>query len=130
MARRLLKIVVAYLMLGLYITTMLAGEIVVLTCGCNSPHSKSHATCNHCCHHHCTSSSCNDTSRELINDCNAEAFNASHCCSHDHSTEVDLYTQPRVDDDYLHQNVVLALLVDLLVDISSSEESLDRKSVV
>lgn len=123
MTRRLLKIVVAYLMLGLYITTMLASEIVVLTCGCNSPHSKSHATCTHCCHHHCASSSCEDVSQDLLCDGVAEAFDASHCCSHDHSTEVELYTQPRVDND-LRQNVVLALLMDVLVNIPSSEESL------
>lgn len=110
----------AFVLLVLYISTMVAGDVMALTCGCCHDEADVHTAFRHV--HRCVESGCgcdNHTAQ-----CASPILKAHHECHHNHSTEVELYTHPRIDDSLLRQTILLAVLMDTSVEIESSENSL------
>lgn len=112
----------AFLLLVLYISTMVASDVVALTCGCCHDEADVHTAFRHI--HKCCSGDCENHSHNCANDCNTFVLKEHHNCHHNHSTEVKLYTHPRIDDTLLRQTILLAVLMDTAVDIEPSDNSL------
>lgn len=131
--RRLFQVASAMMLLVLYISTMLAGDVVALTCGCRHHEADVHTSFRHvhkcssgCCHHHdvvveheCSESTLPGEAGVVLTERN--------CCNHDHSTEVKLYVQPRTDDGQVRQTILLAVLMDNSVTISPVENLLSSE---
>lgn len=120
--RGVLKIASAFVLFVLYTTMELAGDIMALTCGCCHDEADVHTAFRHI--HKCCSADCEDHSHRCANEFNAFLLKEHHNCHHNHSTEVKLYLQPRIDDNSLRQTILLAVLMDNLVEISTPEDSL------
>lgn len=114
MANKIFKLVAASFTLLLYLSTMVASDVVALTChclvyhqdGCQIAHSHSSGKIYH--HHHtacgehseCGDCTDCDSHDEYNRDFCKISLQGSNCgCDHNHSTEVELYTQPRIGDD-------------------------------
>lgn len=115
------KIASAIALLVLYISTMVAGDVMSLMCGC--------------CHH--DHSADVHTAFRHIHKCDAEECHHDHAleyavpemkgrcsCNHDHSTEIKLYTPPQTLENSLRQTILLAVLMDNSVTIESPEGAL------
>lgn len=119
--RKLFKMASALMLLVLYISTMLASDVVALTCGCCHHEADVHTAFPHV--HKCSSVECECHNHSHSHECEAPVLKEHHSCNHDHSTEVELYTQPRVDDNSLRQIILLAAMTDTSVEIVAAENS-------
>lgn len=95
-------------MLLLYISMLAVGSVISLTCECEHHHHADIHTsfahvhqCTHSCHEECAGVQITD----------------HHCCNHDHSNQVELYTQPRITDDetIMRHSMVLAFVAQELL---------------
>ena len=124
MTDRIFKIVAASITLLLYLSTMVASDVVALTCHCMvyhngenqiaHTHSLHHAACcsNHFSHHHleCDDYDCCDSKSE--HNAISISLQSDDCnCGHDHSNNIELYTQPRSADDETELRYVAAAVV-------------------
>lgn len=104
----------ASLMLVVYVSVAFATDLISITCSCEHHHGADHHTAFlhvHECEVH-------------DHECCGVSLSDSDCCGHDHSTELELYTQPRVDDDQqgrLYQ--LLAVVTDSYLYCEDSSES-------
>ena len=115
------KIASAIALLVLYISTMVAGDVMSLMCGCcHHDHAADvHTAFRHI--HHCSSEEClHDHSQEY----QAPQMERRCGCNHDHSTRIKLYTPPQTSDHSLRQTILLAVLMDNAVTIESPEGAL------
>lgn len=113
--RKLFRVSSAMILLMLYISTMLASDVMALTCGCCDHEADVHTAFRHV--HKCTSSHCAEHDHSHFHECSAPVIKEHHSCNHDHSTEVKLYTQPRVEDGTLRETILLAAMMDTSVEI-------------
>ncbi len=114
MARKIFRVVVAFVMLVLYTSVMAASDIVALTCHCNSHRGDVHTSFNHI--HQCELEHCHHHDDACADESAAEQFSKQRCCNHDHSNEISLYIQPRTfdDDNSERQAMLLAVVTDVL----------------
>lgn len=118
--RKLFKVASALMLLVLYISTMLASDVVALTCGCCHHEADVHTAFPHV--HKCSSATCSHHDHSHSHECTAPALKEHHACNHDHSTEVELYTQPRVDDNSLRETILLAAMMDAAIEIVAPDD--------
>lgn len=121
MKSRIFKIAAACFTLLLYLSTMVASDVVALTCHCLTHHCAenhthtTHSSCSCCSHSHFVDLDC----RGAESECNSPAI-LSHlsdsCCEHDHSNHIALYTYPRSGEDELslHYIEVVAVVNDII----------------
>jgi hypothetical protein len=118
MTNKVFKIVAASFSLLLYLSTMVASDIAILTCGCTEPiaHLEQH---NHCSDHE--GCCCHSDYDSCEYDFNAVTLESDNCsCQHDHTNKVELYTSPRLADDDSSLRLSV-LFVALLGDASRAE---------
>jgi hypothetical protein len=120
--RGILKMASAFVLFVLYTTMVFAGDIMALNCGCCHDEADVHTAFRHI--HKCCSEDCDNHSHNCSGDCDTSLLKERHDCHHNHSTEVKLYLQPRIDESSLRQTILLAILMDNLVEIASPENSL------
>lgn len=113
--KKAFRIFAAFSLLAIYLSMMVGGGIVSLTCRCRHHHP--HAAETHvsvCAHHH------HDCDKAV---CPAEGFEFSDDCTCSlHSTEVALYTQPRqADDNDDARNTTAGMSAVLLPSYTGSE---------
>lgn len=104
MANKGLKIFSAAGLLLIYLSVMMASSVSLMLCDCHSHHRHAHDITVH--EHHCSCGGCHtsDFAEELV---------AEGCeCSHDHSTDVELYTFSRGEnDDFAMRHLLMPALV-------------------
>ena len=120
--RKIFKFASALMLLVLYISTVLAGDVMSLTCGCRHHDADVHTAFRHV--HKCTSSCCKQSVVAHSHECDAPKVKESGCCNHNHSTDIKLYVQPRVDDGQLRQTILLAVLMDTAVTLDAPDNVL------
>ncbi|MBR5139025.1 MAG: hypothetical protein IKV12_05695 [Alistipes sp.] len=127
MARRVFRVVVAFVMLVLYTSVMAASDVVALTCHCNSHRGDVHTAFSHVhqcemehCHHHdeaCHDDACHEDEA-------AQHISEQRCCNHDHSNEISLYIQPRTfDDDHSERQAILLAVVTDVLDFDEAQRA-------
>lgn len=91
------RVVLACVTLLLYLVTMVAGDVALLTCNC-SAHRVADGH-NHCAvdHIHASCSNCQSCADESF-DANVMLSSNDCKCNHSHSDKIVLYIQPRVDN--------------------------------
>lgn len=109
MLNRAFRYFSAFVMLMLYVAVFVASDVVAFTCECKYHKADEHTAFRHV--HHCESGCCAHSSK-VCHDVYSETLAESCSCNHSHSTEVNLYTQPRLDDGLVRQNILLAILTD------------------
>ena len=102
----------AFVMLVLYVAVLITGDVVALTCECKYHKADEHTDFQHI--HKCTQGCCSHSANEC-RDVFSTTYGESCSCNHSHSTEVVLYTQPRVNEISLRQTLLLATLIDKMV---------------
>ena len=111
MRRGVFRVVSAFTMLLLYVSVLVASDVIALTCECRHHKADVHTAFNHvhACDtvHACDSHHCEEEHDAVIAD--------KSCCNHNHSNSIVLYTQPRtIDDDHsLRQSILLAVVTDV-----------------
>ena len=90
---------IASLLLVIYVSVAFAADVVSLTCSCSHHKADCHTAFSHT--HTCSY-------HDL--ECCGVTFTDKSCCNHDHSTQVNLYTQLRTTDD-LQDRLCLLLAV-------------------
>lgn len=119
MRREWFRLLSAFTMLLLYVSVLVAGDVIALTCECSHHKADVHTAFNHvhACdtHHDCASHHCDEEQGAIIAD--------KSCCNHNHSNSIALYTQPRtIDNDHsLRQSMLLAVVTDVL-DFAQAEQ--------
>ncbi len=107
MFRRMFRYLSALTMLVLYVAAVLGGDVAALTCECrNHHHADVHTSLHHV--HKCSSQSCT----HHVQECGEEVVCEACSCHHDHSTEVTLYTYPRLDEGSARQTILLAVFAN------------------
>ena len=121
MRREVFRFVSALTMLLLYVSVLVAVDVVALTCECRHHKADVHTAFNHVhecdTHNDCTSYHCDEEQGVMVAD--------KSCCNHNHSNSIALYTQPRsVDDDHtLRQSLLLAVVTDVLNFVEAEQTS-------
>lgn len=125
MTNKAFKIFAAFTMLLLYASVFAAGNVVALTCECRHHKADVHTAFDHIhicehsdvhhlsdCHHDCTTTEC------------GQSIADKSCCSHNHSTSIALYTQPRTadDDSAERQAVLLGVVTDVLNFVEAEQD--------
>lgn len=106
-------------MLVLYVAVLMGGDVAALTCECRYHHRADvHTDFEHV--HKCSSEGCCHHAEEHTSEHNASTLNDACTCHHDHSTEVELYTYPRLDDGSLRQAILLAVLTNNEIELEPS----------
>lgn len=121
MSRKVFRFFVAFTLLVLYVSTMVASGAVVLMC-----HSAHHCGDVHTCFEHvhiqhndsCCDSHCHHHEWGTVDCAHAKMSHIvpARCCNHNHSNQITLYTQPRSADDNHseRQSILLSLATDTL----------------
>ena len=89
---------IASLLLVIYVSVVFAADVVSLTCSCSHHKADCHTAFRHtheCSHHH--------------TECCGVTLSEKSCCDHNHSTQIELYTQFRAIDDTLQNRLCLIL---------------------
>ena len=107
MANKWFKIFSAAGLLLVYLSVMVASNMSLMLCDCHSHHHHSHMAVEHRC-------SCGECHALKFGDASVD----KKCgCSHDHSTDVDLYTFSRSwNDDTAERFLLMPALVTACVD--------------
>ena len=139
MTSKMFKIVAACSMLFLYLSTMVASNVVALTChtlNCCCGHSKITAAHSSDCSCHCAEGvDCCHGSEAGDCDHNSLIDNSSYAilqdcgcsCEHDHSNHIELYTQPRSgDDESSSRNGVVFITLCNISSCSEKCEALEK----
>ena len=127
MARRVFRVVVAFVMLVLYTSVMAASDVVALTCHCNSHRGDVHTAFSHV--HQCEMEHCHHYDEACHDDaCHADEaaqhISEQRCCNHDHSNEISLYIQPRTfDDDHSERQAILLAVVTDVLDFDEAQRA-------
>ena len=111
MTNKLFKIVAASFSLLLYLSTIVASDMAILTCGCTESlaRAEQHSHCSD--HDGCCCHSDHDLCEYGFNDV---ALSSDDCsCQHDHTNKVELYTLPRIADDESSLRSVFAFVAVL-----------------
>ena len=111
MTNKVFKIVAASFSLLLYLSTMVASDMAILTCGCTEAIARveKHSHCSD--HDGCCSHSDHFLCEYGFNDV---ALSSDDCsCQHDHTNKVQLYTLPRIADDDSSVRSLLAFVAVL-----------------
>lgn len=128
MAGKNFRLFASALMLILYTSVLAVSGAVALTCDCEHHHDAdvhtafahihschhSHNSCEgDCNHHHCFA--CESGSEQII---------SHHCCNHNHSNSIELYTQPRSTDSDTseRESILLAVVTDVLDFIEAEQQ--------
>lgn len=119
MLKSVFRYVSAFVMLVLYVAVLVTGDVMALTCECKYHKADEHTVFQHI--HHCESGCCTHSSA-ACDDVNCQTLAESCTCNHIHSTEVNLYTHPRVDDGLVRQTILLAILTDVTVTLEVPSE--------
>ena len=127
MSRRLFRYLSALLMLVLYVTVLVGGDVAALTCECRYHHKADvhtdfkhiHKCADGCCSHHAEHCA-EHCAEQHTSEYNASALDEACTCQHDHSTEVVLYTYPRLDDGSVRQTILLAVLTNVEIVLEPS----------
>ena len=126
MNNRIFKILAACFTLLLYLSTMVASDVVALTCHCLNFHSENNHIEHTHSHHHAHHGECGDCChRDLEPVAPYISLQESDCgCEHDHSTNIDLYIQPRIADDETLMRYVAAVVVNDMTSCAEKCEAL------
>lgn len=118
MAGKVFRIIAAFTMLVLYTSVLVAGDIVSLTCHCNSHSGDVHTAFNHV--HKCEVEHCqhhDDAGEEYA----STQVSKQRCCNHDHSNRIHLYVQPRTNDDNTERQAMLLTVVTDIFDYNEEQ---------
>ena len=127
MNNRIFKILAACFTLLLYLSTMVASDVVALTCHCLTFHSEDnhieHTHSLHHAHHHSECGDCCHSDMQSI--APSISLQESDCgCAHDHSTNIELYIQPRIADDETQLRYAAAVVVNDMTSCAENCEAL------
>lgn len=116
MRRKVFRFAVAFTLLALYVSTMVASGAVVLACHSEHHCGDVHTLFEHIhleSEHSCGDSCCHNAEcrAEDSTTCHTQHIASERCCNHDHSNQIALYTSPRsADDNHSERQTILLAL--------------------